>query len=348
MFSLQPRALSNGERRRFVHGISIAAAALVALLTLAGFQSSLPVPETALDRSIVAPDEILTIRQAAPPPMSDLTASTLETTPAATAAQVPAPRYLGGLPEGTGMWTWKPELTEEGNAARIVRKAEETGLSHIYVRTGSSWQGFHGAEFLDHVLPRAHAAGIRVYGWDFPALHDLELDLARAQQAIDYRTPGGHRIDGFVPDIETPSEGTDLSGGRAGAYSRELRKRVGPDVVLIACVPNPTPHHLKVFPYDEVLEPYDAIAPMIYWLNRQPDTDVTRALDHLRQYGKPLLPVGQAYDGAPEGGRPGPPPPDEIERFISASRDGGAQAVSFWSWQHASPAIWQTLADTPL
>jgi hypothetical protein len=257
-------------------------------------------------------------------------------------------RMLGGLPTGTGMWTWKPEATEGGDAQAIIRKARRIGLSHIYVRTGSSWQGFHGADFLDEILPRAHRAGIQVYGWDFPSLTDLQADLDRAQTAIEYRTPGGHRIDGFVADIETGSEGTDLSGGKAGRYGRRLRNRVGPEEILIACVPNPTPHHQAVFPYDDVLEPYDAIAPMVYWLNRQPDSDVTAALDHLRSYGKPLLPVGQAYDGAPEGGRSGPPPRDEIARFIRAARAGDAQAISFWSWQHASPEIWQTLADIPL
>jgi hypothetical protein len=267
---------------------------------------------------------------------------------AAAVAEAMSPRYLGGLPEGTGMWTWKPEDTENGDARAVIERAEEVGLTHIYVRTGSSWQGFHGADYLDEILPLAHLAGIRVYGWDFPSLVDLEADLVRAQTAIDHRTPDGHRIDGFVADIETGSEGTDLSGGKAGIYGVELRERVGDDEVLIACVPNPTPHHLAIFPYDSVLEPYDAIAPMIYWLNRQPDSDTDRALRILSEYGKPLLPIGQAYDGAPEGGRPGPPPPDEIERFIDAAGKGGAQAVSFWSWQHASPEIWDTIAATPL
>jgi len=55
------------------------------------------------------------------------------------------------------------------------------------------------------------------------------------------------------------------------------------------------------------------------------------------------MPVGQAYDGGPEGGRPGVPPPAELERFMQVSSDYGAPAVSFWSWQAADQPAWDTI-----
>jgi hypothetical protein len=340
----RPRASQFDRWRRPLRlGSAVVLAAIVVLTAAAAAQAPSP-REVAAEAAVAQGGPGTPFRSAAPIP-----APSRSSEPEVVAEPVAqTPRYFGGIPKGTGMWTWKPEETENGNPRAVIRKAVEAGLSHIYVRTGSSWQGFHGADYLDEILPRAHKAGIRVYGWDFPSMVDLEADLERARTAIDYRTPGGHRIDGFVADIETGAEGTDLSGGKAGAYGRKLRKAVGDDEVLIACVPNPTAHHLAIFPYDSVLGPYDAIAPMIYWLNRQPDTDTERALDILRSYGKPLLPVGQAYDGAPEGGRPGPPPAEEIERFIASAREGGARAISFWSWQHASPEIWQAITDNPL
>jgi hypothetical protein len=245
------------------------------------------------------------------------------------------------------MWIWMPERTESGDAPAIVARALATGLTHVYVRTGSSRQGFQGAAFLEALLPAAHAAGLRVYGWDFPYLDDVPGDVARAMAAITYRTAGGHRIDGFVPDIETGSEGTNLNAETALWYSNSLRAAAGPDYPLIVCVPAPTPRRIATFPYAAILPVYDAVAPMVYWLNRQPDTDVAAALAFLVPFGKPVLPVGQAYDGGPEGGRPGPPTADEIARFLGAAQAGGATAVSFWSWQHASPEIWATVAAAP-
>ena len=66
------------------------------------------------------------------------------------------------LPEGKGMWIWEPERTHGGNAAAIVVDARNIGLTHLYVRTGSTAQGFYAQSFLDQLLPLAHAAGIRV------------------------------------------------------------------------------------------------------------------------------------------------------------------------------------------
>jgi hypothetical protein len=256
-----------------------------------------------------------------------------------------APTYLGGVPEGVGMWTWEVEKTEGGDAEAIVAKATEIGLTHLYARTGSSWQGLHGTAFLDDLLPVAHAAGIAVYGWDFPNFADVDDDIARAVAAIEHRTPDGHRIDGFVADIETQAEGTRLTADAAQAYSEGLRAAVGDDEVLIACVPNPTNHFRAIFPYDRVLPSYDAVAPMVYWLNRQPDDDAARAMAFFEPYGLPIVPVGQAYEGALEGGRPGPPTHDELHRFARTASDAGAQGMSFWSWQHAAPSTWDAIAE---
>ncbi|MEW6152792.1 MAG: hypothetical protein AB1673_02225 [Actinomycetota bacterium] len=251
------------------------------------------------------------------------------------------------LPFGKGMWMWQPDKSDGGDVGAIVARAREVGLTHIYVRTGSSWNGFYAGPFLDQVLPAAHAAGIRVYGWDFPRLIDTGADVARAAEAINYRTPDGHRIDGFSADIETRSEGTHINAAAATAYGDGLREVAGEGYPLIATVPRPSNWTKAIFPYAEVVARFDAIAPMVYWLNRQPDTDVAGAMADLAQFGKPIFPVGQAYDGAPEGGRPGVPPPDELQRFMRTAHEHGAQGVSFWSWQAADQRAWDTIRDAP-
>jgi hypothetical protein len=241
------------------------------------------------------------------------------------------------------MWIWMPERADGGDPAAIVARARAVGLTHVYVRTGSSRQGLEATEFLEALLPVAHEAGLRVYGWDFPYLEDIPGDIERAMGAINFRTTTGHRIDGFVPDIETGAEGTNLTAEGAAAYSQQLRAAVGEDYPLIACLPNPSPRRIETFPYAAIVPHFDAVAPMVYWLNRQPDTDVAHAVSWLSQFGKPVIPVGQAYDGGPEGGRAGPPPPEEILRFLDAGEQAGATGASFWSWQHATPEIWEAI-----
>ncbi|HEV2766683.1 MAG TPA: peptidoglycan-binding domain-containing protein [Acidimicrobiales bacterium] len=257
------------------------------------------------------------------------------------------PADAGALPLGKGMWLYVTDQVEGGNVDALIDRARHVGLTHIYVRTGSSKSGFYAQPYLDQLLQKAHASGLRVIGWDFPYLYDVGDDVGRAMAAITYTTPDGHRIDGFAADIETRSEGTNLTPEGAGAYGHLLREAAGPRYPLVAVVPRPSSQMQRIFPYAEVLPPFDAVAPMTYWLNRQPDSDVVNDVTFLLPFGKPVIPVGQAYDGAPEGGRPGPPPPDEIARFLAAAEASGAVGASFWSWQHASQPIWDTIAAAP-
>ncbi|MHB8670352.1 MAG: hypothetical protein ACYDAD_07310, partial [Acidimicrobiales bacterium] len=186
----------------------------------------------------------------------------------------------------------------------------------------------------------------RVYGWDFPNLADWRVDVNRGLAAIAFSAPGGHHLDGFAADIETASEGTNLSWQGVDAYGAGLRKYLPASYPLIGVVPRPSVGRAG-FPYDKVAAHFDALAPMVYWLNRQPDTDVAGALADLSVFHKPLMPVGQAYDGASEGGRPGVPPRAELLRFMAVAQSHGASSVSFWSWQEADEQAWLAIRDAP-
>ncbi len=265
--------------------------------------------------------------------------------PAASVLTATPPRPILAMPEGKGMWIWQYGKTEGGDVKAIVAKAKAVGLTHLYLRVGSHWDGFYGGPFMDKLLPAAHEAGLLVFGWDFPRLGEsVAGDVQRAMSIINYETPGRHRLDGFSADIETESEGTHISAESASAYGKAIREIAGPDFSLIACVPRPSVHQAS-YPYAEVVESFDAIAPMVYWLNRQPDTDVIGAVDDLAKFGKPIFPIGQAYDGLPEGGRRGPPPPEELWRFFTAANSKGVGGVSFWSWQAADQRAWDAIRD---
>ena len=93
-------------------------------------------------------------------------AATLVTAPPAAAAIPPGAPAV--LPRGKGMWLHYLRQAAGNDPAALVAKAKETGLSHVYLRVGSSKDGFYGQADLDRLLPMAHAAGLRVVGWDFP------------------------------------------------------------------------------------------------------------------------------------------------------------------------------------
>lgn len=268
------------------------------------------------------------------------------TSVAATASPAP-PNVRGAIPTGKGMWIYQPQAAEGGNPRAIISRALAVGLTHIYVRTGSSKGGFHAAEFLNALLPMAHSHGIRVYGWDFPYLDDPSADVVRALQAIKHGTPDGHRIDGFAADIELRSMGVNITPFTAAAYGASLRHEVGEGYPLVAVVPRPSPA-LVGYPYESIVKDFDAIAPMIYWMQTDPLHAVNLAFDRLGNLGKPIIPIGQAYDGFAEGGPAGVPSPEQIQRFMEASAARGATGVSFWSWQHANDSAWSMIRNTAM
>ena len=280
----------------------------------------------------------------APAPAGDAAA----TAPAAASPEAPVDRTIpaqkGALPVGKGMWIWLADQAEGGNPEALVARAKEVGLTHLYVRTASLTQGFYAAPYLDRLLPAAHAANIRVYAWDFPYLDNVDADVARAVQAITYLTPDGHRVDGYAADIELRSMGVNITPQTGKHFGVALRRAVGPNYPLIACVPRPSPA-LTQYPYADLVAAFDAIAPMVYWLGRDPMDQVAGAMRDLAAYGKPILPVGQAYDGGAEGGPSGVPPRKELIEFMQRGDAMGATAVSWWSWQHADQEAWDAIKD---
>ena len=68
---------------------------------------------------------------------------------------------------------------------------------------------------------------------------------------------------------------------------------------------------------------------------------------YLKQFGKPVMPVGQAYDPridvptlrwrAPSYG--------QVAGFIHTARAHGAQSVSLWVWQFANNDHWRALSN---
>ena len=251
------------------------------------------------------------------------------------------------VPVGKGMWLHRFEKSSGGDPAAIVAHAKAHGLTHLYLRVGSSRMGFYARGDLDRLLPVAHAGGLKVIGWDFPYLFDPMADAQRGAEAISYTTPSGDRIDAFAADIETPSEGTNLSIGNVRTYGARLRQLAGPLFPLISAVPRPDPR--RNYPYGAAVEWADAVAPMVYWINRDPATDVARAIADLAPLGKPILPVGQAYDPAIDGSHQwGPPSKHDLERFMATAADLGVPSYSFWVWDTASADQWDAIRESSL
>lgn len=266
--------------------------------------------------------------------------------PAAPAAAVPAPTPQRWLPTGTGMWLHKWHLSEGGSAPAVVARARTSGFSHLYVQTGSSHKGWIGDEVLSQLLPATAGTDLKVIAWDFPELHDPEGDAHRMARAALWHQPGVPRVAAVAPDVETNAEGTHLSPDAVTRYYTTLRAALPPEIAVLATVPWPSEKRTGLYPYAETAAYSDALVPMAYWYNRDPAVVTATSMQWLAQFGLPVMPVGQGYDGRldapylPED----PDPGGSVQKFVDAARAGGARSISLWSWQTTGHPQWDTLA----
>jgi hypothetical protein len=244
---------------------------------------------------------------------------------------------------GKGMWVWQFDQTEGGNAEAIVGRAVRAGLRQLWVRVGSSKNGFYAAADLDALVGPAHAAGLAVIGWGFPYLYDPIRDARWTARALHWQGPEGDRLDGFSADIEKATEGVALSRRRVAVYLAAVRRAAG-DRLVVATVYRPTDlNWTGGYPYRTIARYVDAFAPMVYWGCTDPRGATAQAVERLATL-RPVHLIGQAYNMADEGGRSASPSAREIRLFLHVGRRGGALGASFWDWQEMTAGEWNAMA----
>ena len=250
------------------------------------------------------------------------------------------------LPTGTGMWLHDFDRSQGGNGKAIVARARAAGLSHLFVQTGSSKMGPIGSPALRRILPATKGTGIRVIAWDFANLRNPERDARRLAMAARFRCSGCPRIAAVAPDIETAAEGTHINSSRVIRYYDELRHWLPRDVSILATVPWPSEVRRGHYPYASTARRADAIVPMAYWYNRSPAAVTAQSMAYFKKFHKPVMPVGQGYDGRLDAPylRADPHPYLSVRSFLLTAKKWGARSVSLWSWQTTGGQQWRALA----
>ncbi|MBK5306923.1 MAG: hypothetical protein JJD92_09575 [Frankiaceae bacterium] len=260
----------------------------------------------------------------------------------AVAAVTPVERWL---PTGTGMWIHDWSKTEGANGRMVIRRAKLAGLSHLFVQTGSSKKGWIGGKTLSQLMPATEGTNIKVIAWDFPKLVNPEADARRLARAAWWHQPGVPMVAAVAPDIETASEGTHATRSSIERYYRTLRASLPARVAILATVPWPSEKRINSYPYIRTVRHADAIIPMAYWYNRSPSRVTRTSMRVLKAYGKPVIPVGQGYDGRLDAPylSADPHPGKSVTAFVTAARMSGAQSISLWSWQTTGSQQWSAL-----
>jgi len=179
--------------------------------------------------------------------------------PASTVAAKPK-RVGRWIPSGTGMWIYEWKKSNGGNAAHVVSRARSAGLTHLFVRTGSTHDHYTGAGVLRQLLPATAHTNIKVIAWDFPQLKNPRKDALRLAYAA-YAEQSAHvpHVAAVAPDIETRAEGTRDTAARITLYLTTLRRLLPRNVAILTAVPWPSSARVGRYPYATVAAHSDVL-----------------------------------------------------------------------------------------
>lgn len=177
-------------------------------------------------------------------------------------------RAYRGLGTWADIFNWEPWR----HPVISMKGMKKHGVQTLFLETSryTRHASFAFPQELGRVLEAAHAEGIRVVAWYLPGLVDLREDFVRSRDAILYRSPNGHRFDGFALNLESPEVADiDARSRRAVRLSRKLRKSIPRSYPLGAIVVDPV--HAgwwPRYPYRKLGRIYDVLLPMSYWTYR--------------------------------------------------------------------------------
>jgi hypothetical protein len=307
-------------------------------------------------------DEFLYYRRthqgAWPPPgvdPSDHSGETTNTVPApkpAPPVQPPGPLLDNGVDPanlGKGDWIWQMPATQAhlgvANVQGVIDYEKNLGMQWITVKCGDA--GNIWTQFNPDLIARAHAAGLKVFGWAYAYGNNSghygnnsganvsgEINVALNALALG--------ADGFIIDAEIEYETNATRQADAALYASTIKSNY--PTRFLAHAPFPYINSHPGFPYIVFGTNCDAVMPQDYWgaIGVSPQTMVVNMNSKWITWQnsltgnntnaiKPIVPLGQSY--APVTGA-------EIAAFLHAlqtnspkATPAGYNGVSFWDAQ---------------
>jgi peptidoglycan hydrolase-like protein with peptidoglycan-binding domain len=254
----------------------------------------------------------------APPAAPSAVAVTPSVTPSASAF------------DGQGMWIWYVSQSDGGSLASIVAQAHAAGVTTLFIKS-SDGSSNYWSQFSPELVQQLHANGLKVcacqYVYGTNAAGEANLGAEAAAAGADC----------LVIDAEAEYEG---KYGAAQTYIADLRAKIG-GAYPLGLASFPYVYYHTAFPYSVFLGPDGAQfnAPQMYWkaIGNSVDTTYANTFISNRVYGRPIVPLGQTYEG---------PSSADLVRFREEAPLYGAKGISFWDFQETSGAGWKALSES--
>ena len=228
--------------------------------------------------------------------------------------------------DSTALWVSGPQT-----GAAIAAGAAQGGVRSVFVKAGEGPAPAPG--YSAALVSGLRGAGLGVCAWTFDRGAD---PIGEAAVAIAAVRAG---VACLVVDAEGEYDGRYYAAQR---FVAALRRALGRRFPIGLAGQAETFQH-PGFPYSVFLGPgaFDFTMPQMYWheLRLSVQGVFAVALGESAVYGRPVLPVGQLFDGVT---------PAEAEAFLVAAHTHGAAGASFFDLDAATPALLAALGPKPI
>jgi len=233
---------------------------------------------------------------------------------------------------GAGLWIWRISRCEQGDVEAIAARAAAVGLTHILVKVADGSNSYNGAA-AETLCDALRIQGVKPWAWAYTYGDDPEEEATVfARRALDCG------VIGLAVDAE--GDRYTNSSSRATRFMTRLRNLVGASLhVSLSTHRFPTNH--PTLPVEAFLRRCDSSMPQAYYIHQPPGLE--RQLERVKRdwdvYKKPIIMTGAVY---PEGLGPDE---EDIVRLAGWCRVRGIEQCNWWSWEHATPAMWQRIQE---
>lgn len=231
---------------------------------------------------------------------------------------------------GAGLWIWRISRCEQGDVEAIAARAATVGLTHVLVKVADGSNGYNGtaAKALCEAL---RIQGVKPWAWSYTYGDDPEEEATVfARRALECE------VIGLAVDAE--GDRYTNSASRATRFMTRLRNLVGTSLhISLSTHRFPTNH--PTLPIAAFMRRCDSAMPQAYYIHQGPGliAQLERVKREWDAYKKPIIMTGAAY---PEGLGPDE---QDIVRLADWSRAHGIEQFNWWSYEHATPAMWEKI-----
>ena len=253
-----------------------------------------------------------------------------------------------------GLGAWVDLFDYSLDPHTTVAAMHAHGVKTVFIETArySSSADIDHPTDIDKWLAEAHAIGMKVVGWYFPAYSEyMDTDVRRTVAIAKYRSPTGQKFDALGIDIEYKGKTSSLSEFNSNIVTHldRVKSGAGSSFAIAAIVPAPlgmavAPSSWTGFPWAAIGQRAHVVMPMAYWSYR---TDCSTNPDHC-PYGYAVGNVNQSHalTGLPVhiiGGVGDNVSTSEVSQFVNGTLTTNAYGGSLYDYRTTASSFWTYL-----